>query len=56
MFPALAGVFLTTGPQGSPTTVLSDFMNLTLLGTSCKWNQTVFVCTYCILECIKETL
>ena len=27
-------------------------MNSTLLGTSYKWNQTVFVCTYCILECI----
>ena len=25
-------------------------MNLTVLGTSCKWNQTVFVFTYCILE------
>ena len=27
-------------------------MNLTILGTSYKWNQTAFVCTYCILECI----
>ena len=25
-------------------------MNLTVLGTLYKWNQTVFVCTYCILE------
>ena len=34
------------------TTVLSDSLNLTILGNSYKWNQTVFVCTYCILECI----
>ena len=27
-------------------------MNLTILGTLYKWNQTVFVCTYCVLECI----
>ena len=27
-------------------------MNLTILSTSYKWNQTVFVCTYFILECI----
>ena len=24
-------------------------MNLTVLGSSCKWNQTVFIGTYCIL-------
>ena len=32
--------------------ILSDSMNLTILGTSYKWNQTVFVCTYCIVKCI----
>ena len=32
--------------------VLPDSVNSTLLGTSCKWNRTVFVCTHCILECI----
>ena len=28
-------------------------MNLAILGTSCRWNQTLFVCTLCIytLEC-----
>ena len=33
------------------TSVLSDSMNVTILGESYKWNQTVFVCTDCILEC-----
>ena len=28
----------------------SDTVILALLGISCKWNQTVFVCIYCILE------
>ena len=36
----------------APTRELSDSMNATILGTSCKWNQRVFVCTYCISECI----
>ena len=30
--------------------VLTESMNLTILGISYKWSQTVFVCTYCILE------
>ena len=30
--------------------VLSDSMNFTILCTLCKWNKTVFVCIYCILE------
>ena len=34
------------------TDVLSDSMNLTILGTSYKRNQTVFVCIYYILEYI----
>ena len=28
---------------------LTDLM---ILGITYKWNQTVFVCTYCILKCI----
>ena len=32
------------------TNVLSDSMNLTILGASYKRNQTVFVCVYYILE------
>ena len=36
----------------APTSVLSDSMNATILGTSHKWNRRVFVCTYCISECI----
>ena len=36
----------------APTSVLSDSMNATILGTSSKWNWRVFVCTYCISECI----
>ena len=66
--PALQADSLPLGHWGSPsphhpspsptprplasTRTLSDSMNLTILGTSYKWNQTVFVCTYCILECI----
>ena len=34
------------------TNVLSDSENLTILGISYKWNQIIFVWTYCILECI----
>ena len=37
-------------PPLASTNVLPDSMNLTLQGTLHKWNQTVFVCTYCILE------
>ena len=34
------------------TDVLSDSVNLTILGISYKWDQIIFVCTYCLLECI----
>ena len=48
--PALAGRFFTTEPPGSPPVhgiyqCTSDSLHLTILGTSYKWNQTVFVCT-----------
>ena len=36
----------------TPNNVLSDSMNLPILGNSYKWNQAIFVWTYCILECI----
>ena len=36
--------FSTPQPTAS-TNILSDSMNLTLLGILCKWNQTVFVST-----------
>ena len=43
------------GPWHLPTYFLT--LSVTILGISCKWNQTVFACTYCILECIfKITL
>ena len=31
-------------------------MALTILGTSYKWNQTVLVCSYCVLECIFKVV
>ena len=43
--------FLWSQPLAS-TSVLSDTKNFTLLCTSYKGNQTIFVCTYCVLECI----
>ena len=46
---------LSSQPLPSPlasSRVLSDSMNLTILGTLYKWNQVVLVCTYSILECI----
>ena len=48
---------LSASQQPLPSTnVLSDSLNLTILGTSYKWNQTVFVwnqtVSNCMLECI----
>ena len=42
-------------PQAlASTNIIFDSMNLIILGTPYKWNQTVFVCNCCMLECIFE--
>ena len=37
--------YLPLPPPLASTSVLSDSMNLTVLCTSCKWDQTEFACT-----------
>ena len=43
-----------TPTHHTPNYVLSDSMNLPILGNSYKWNQAISVWTYCILECILK--
>ena len=45
---------LPTARSLASTSVLSHSLNLTFLGTSYKWGQTVYFCTSCILECILK--
>ena len=39
-------------PPVASANVLSDSINLTILDTLYKWNQTVFICIYCMLKSI----